>query len=109
MKFVDIFEMASSQEQSIGYNALILIDATLAKEEQFKQLTEFADILEKRAHDVEKYQEYEIEQEGDFKDKIEHANSITLWCAIVQGIVFIALGSWQILSLRKYFVKRGIA
>ena len=80
-----------------------------AKDDQLKQLTQYAEMLEKRAKDVEKYQNYEIVKEGEFKQKIAHANSITQWCAIIQGAVFIALGSWQILSLRKYFVKRGIA
>ncbi len=82
---------------------------TIAKEAQITQLTQYAETLEKRAKDVLKYQEYEIVREGQFKDKISHANSITRWCAILQAIVFIALGSWQIWSLRKYFIKRGIA
>ncbi len=82
---------------------------TLAKEEQLKQLIDFAESLEKRANEVQKYQEYEIMKEGEFKGKIRHANSITQWCAILQGVVFLALGTWQILSLRKYFVRRGLA
>ena len=79
------------------------------KEEQIQLLALHAEMLEKRVHDVIKYQEYEIMREGQFKDKIAHANGITQWCAIIQGIVFIALGGWQIWSLRAYFIKRGIA
>eukprot|EP00826_Nyctotherus_ovalis_P046710 TRINITY_DN5312_c0_g2_i11.p1 TRINITY_DN5312_c0_g2~~TRINITY_DN5312_c0_g2_i11.p1 ORF type:complete len:179 (-),score=19.93 TRINITY_DN5312_c0_g2_i11:94-630(-) len=85
------------------------LNATAAKEETLKKFTDHASVLERRVKDVEKYQEYEILREKVFKDKIEHANKITRWCAVVQGIVFVILAVWQIYSLRKYFAKRGIA
>ena len=47
------------------------------KEENLKKLMEQADILAKRVKEVENYQEYEMQKEKDFKDKIEHANSRT--------------------------------
>ena len=86
-----------------------MLDVTLAKDEHLQQLGKFADVLGQRTKDIEKYQDYEIVKEGEFKDKIEHANSITQWCAIVQTIVFVTLGGWQINTLRNYFVKRGLA
>ena len=82
-------------------------NTTLAKDEHLQQLGMFAEALQRRTKDIEKYQSFEIVREGEFKDKIAQANSITQWCAIIQLIVFVGLGSWQIYTLRNYFIKRG--
>lgn len=81
----------------------------MAKDEHLQQLGKFADVLQQRTKEIEKYQDYEIVKEGEFKDKIAQANSITQWCVIVQTIVFVTLGGWQINTLKNYFVKRGLA
>ena len=72
-------------------------------------LMSYSDVLTNKARDLGKYQEYEITKEGEFKNTIEHTNSIIQWCAIIQTVVFCVLGAWQIWALRRFFVKRGIA
>ena len=72
-------------------------------------LSNYSDALTEKARELGKYQEYEIEKEGDFKDAVSSTNSIIQWCAIVQTLVFCVLGVWQILSLRRFFAKRGLA
>jgi len=79
------------------------------KDEHVSHLMEYSEVLTSKANELGKFQDYEITKEGEFKDTIERANSIIQWCAIIQTIVFCALGAWQIWSLRKFFIKRGIA
>ncbi len=85
------------------------VDGTMAEEEHIGHLDEYARVLRVKAVDIAKYQEYEITKEGEFKDVIEHTNAIIQWCAIIQTLIFCILGMWQIWSLRKFFIKRGMA
>eukprot|EP00826_Nyctotherus_ovalis_P046201 TRINITY_DN5194_c0_g2_i1.p1 TRINITY_DN5194_c0_g2~~TRINITY_DN5194_c0_g2_i1.p1 ORF type:complete len:102 (-),score=19.87 TRINITY_DN5194_c0_g2_i1:150-455(-) len=78
-------------------------------DEHLNHLSNYSDVLTEKAKDLGKYQEYEIEKEGDFKDAISNTNSTIQWCAIIQTLVFCILGTWQILSLRRFFTKRGLA
>lgn len=79
------------------------------EDEHFAHLSSFSEILTSKAKDLGKSQEYEIEKEGEFKDTISKTNSMIQWCAIVQAIVFCILGVWQIISLRRFFAKRGLS
>lgn len=79
------------------------------KDEHLVHLSGYSDILSNKAKELGKYQSYEITKEGEFKDTIESTNSIIQWCAIAQTVVFCVLGCWQIWSLRRFFIKRGIA
>jgi len=84
-------------------------DKNATQDEHIGHLSGYSEILTNKVKELSRYQEYEIKKEGEFKDTIEKTNSIIQWCAIVQTIVFCGLGAWQIWSLRRFFVKRGIA
>eukprot|EP00826_Nyctotherus_ovalis_P063861 TRINITY_DN9364_c0_g2_i2.p1 TRINITY_DN9364_c0_g2~~TRINITY_DN9364_c0_g2_i2.p1 ORF type:complete len:223 (-),score=70.60 TRINITY_DN9364_c0_g2_i2:136-804(-) len=72
-------------------------------------LANYSEVLTGKAKDLGKSQDYEIEKEGEFKDTISKTNSMIQWCAIIQAVVFCILGAWQIISLRRFFAKRGLA
>ena len=82
---------------------------TNAEDEHIIHLQQLSELVQHQAVELGKYQEYEITKEGEFKDTIEMTNSIIQWCAIVQTLAFCILGTWQIWSLRTFFIKKGIA
>ena len=98
LKFADIFE-AFEEETSTNST----------EDEHLDHLSTYSEALTEKAKELGKYQEYEIDKEGEFKDTISKTNSIIQWCAIVQTVVFCILGIWQIFSLRRFFAKRGLA
>jgi len=81
----------------------------ITEDERFARLATYSEALTEKAKDLGRSQEYEIEKQGEFKDTISKTNSMIQWCAIIQTVVFCILGIWQIVSLRKFFAKRGLA
>ncbi|NXI07772.1 TMD11 protein, partial [Irena cyanogastra] len=57
---------------------------------------------------VTREQEYEREREEKFRKTSEETNSNILWWAIVQTIILISVGVWQIKSLRDFFIAKKL-
>ncbi|KAM9237061.1 transmembrane emp24 domain-containing protein 11-like [Leptosomus discolor] len=57
---------------------------------------------------VTKEQNYEREREEKFRKTSEETNSNILWWAIVQTLILISIGIWQIKSLRDFFISKKL-
>eukprot|EP00826_Nyctotherus_ovalis_P045332 TRINITY_DN5007_c0_g2_i2.p1 TRINITY_DN5007_c0_g2~~TRINITY_DN5007_c0_g2_i2.p1 ORF type:complete len:133 (+),score=24.42 TRINITY_DN5007_c0_g2_i2:71-469(+) len=108
-KDVPLAAMSVEFEQSQSLEQKPLVKENSTQEEKLNELSIFSKYLEARANELGLYQEYEIEKAGEFKNIVELTNNTIQWCAIVQTIVFCGLGLWQIISLRSFFSKRGLA
>ena len=71
-------------------------------------LVQYSDILAERLKEIISKQIKEIENEVKFRDTVKSTNDTIQWCVIIQTLVFCILGAWQIYSVRKFFVRRGI-
>ncbi|NWT85709.1 TMD11 protein, partial [Lanius ludovicianus] len=64
--------------------------------------------LIEQIHHVTKEQDYEREREEKFRKTSEETNSNILWWAIVQTLILISVGIWQIKSLRDFFISKKL-
>uniref|UniRef100_A0A8C5NR46 GOLD domain-containing protein n=1 Tax=Junco hyemalis TaxID=40217 RepID=A0A8C5NR46_JUNHY len=64
--------------------------------------------LIEQIHHVTREQEYEREREEKFRKTSEETNSNILWWAIVQTLILISVGIWQIKSLRDFFISKKL-
>ncbi|NXU54788.1 TMD11 protein, partial [Turnix velox] len=64
-------------------------------------------LIEQITH-VSKEQSYEREREEKFRKTSEETNSNILWWAIVQTLILISIGIWQIKSLRDFFISKKL-
>eukprot|EP00826_Nyctotherus_ovalis_P012244 TRINITY_DN13219_c0_g3_i5.p1 TRINITY_DN13219_c0_g3~~TRINITY_DN13219_c0_g3_i5.p1 ORF type:complete len:117 (+),score=13.70 TRINITY_DN13219_c0_g3_i5:514-864(+) len=71
-------------------------------------LAQYSEMLTQRLEEVAKSQMEEIIKEVNFRDTVNSTNNMIQWCVIVQTLVFCILGAWQIYSVRRFFLKRGI-
>ncbi len=107
------FSSGLAEAQDKGTSTIveaIWIDGTqtAAQEDHMTHLNSYTEILQLKAKDLARYQAHEIEKEGEFKDVIEQTNNIIQWCAMIETIVFVVIGLWQIWSLRQFFIKRNL-
>lgn len=56
-------------------------------------------LLNDRLRDIRKEQQYQREREAAFRDLSEQTNSRAVWWSIVQGVVLVLTGAWQLRSL----------
>ncbi|NXR98537.1 TMD11 protein, partial [Oxylabes madagascariensis] len=64
--------------------------------------------LIEQIHHVTREQDYEREREEKFRKTSEETNSNILWWAIVQTLILISVGIWQIKSLRDFFISKKL-
>ncbi|XP_069651896.1 transmembrane emp24 domain-containing protein 11 isoform X2 [Haliaeetus albicilla] len=64
--------------------------------------------LIEQIHHISKEQNYEREREEKFRKTSEETNSNILWWAIVQTLILISIGIWQIKSLRDFFISKKL-
>ncbi|NXR57087.1 TMD11 protein, partial [Hippolais icterina] len=64
--------------------------------------------LIEQIHHVTREQDYEREREEKFRKTSEETNSNILWWAIVQTLILISVGIWQIKSLRDFFIAKKL-
>ncbi|XP_021391323.1 transmembrane emp24 domain-containing protein 11 [Lonchura striata] len=64
--------------------------------------------LIEQIHHVTREQHYEREREEKFRKTSEETNSNILWWAIVQTLILISVGIWQIKSLRDFFISKKL-
>jgi p24 family protein alpha len=80
----------------------------LASKEQLGHLEEIVNNLNERLTEVIKQQEYSREKEAMFKDESEDINSKIMLFTIIQTLVILVSGLWQIWSLRRFFISRKL-
>ena len=80
----------------------------LASKEQLGHLEEIVTNLNERLGDIIKQQEYSREKEALFKDESEEINSRIMLFTVVQTIIILVSGLWQIWSLRNFFISRKL-
>ena len=56
-------------------------------------------LLNDRLRDIRKEQQYQREREAAFRDLSEQTNSRAVWWSIIQGVVLVLTGAWQLRSL----------
>ncbi|XP_027592423.1 transmembrane emp24 domain-containing protein 11-like [Pipra filicauda] len=64
--------------------------------------------LIEQIHHVSKEQDYEREREEKFRKTSEETNSNILWWAILQTLILVSVGIWQIKSLRDFFIAKKL-
>ncbi|NXR84393.1 TMD11 protein, partial [Pycnonotus jocosus] len=64
--------------------------------------------LIEQIYHVTREQDYEREREEKFRKTSEETNSNILWWAIVQTLILISIGIWQIKSLRDFFISKKL-
>ncbi|NXA31317.1 TMD11 protein, partial [Eudromia elegans] len=64
-------------------------------------------LLEQIQH-ISKEQNYGREREENFRKTSEQTNSNILWWAIVQTLILIAVGIWQMKSLKDFFIAKKL-
>uniref|UniRef100_A0A8C4P9T0 Transmembrane emp24 domain-containing protein 11-like n=1 Tax=Dromaius novaehollandiae TaxID=8790 RepID=A0A8C4P9T0_DRONO len=64
--------------------------------------------LIEQIHHISKEQNYEREREESFRKTSEQTNSNILWWAIVQTLILISIGLWQIKSLKDFFIAKKL-
>ncbi|XP_025920473.1 transmembrane emp24 domain-containing protein 11-like isoform X1 [Apteryx rowi] len=64
--------------------------------------------LIEQIHHISKEQNYEREREENFRKTSEQTNSNILWWAIVQTLILISVGIWQIKSLKDFFIAKKL-
>ncbi|NWU79575.1 TMD11 protein, partial [Onychorhynchus coronatus] len=81
--------------------------AVQAKEKVDEVNVRLEHLIEQIQH-VSKEQDYEREREEKFRKTSEETNSNILWWAIVQTLILISIGIWQIKSLRDFFIAKKL-
>ncbi|NXK41186.1 TMD11 protein, partial [Piprites chloris] len=81
--------------------------AVQAKEKVDEVHVRLVHLIEQIQH-VSKEQDYEREREEKFRKTSEETNSNILWWAIVQTLLLISVGIWQIKSLRDFFIAKKL-
>ncbi|XP_072192280.1 transmembrane emp24 domain-containing protein 11-like [Excalfactoria chinensis] len=64
--------------------------------------------LLEQIHHISREQNYEREREEKFRKTSEQTNSNILWWAVVQTIILLSIGIWQIKSLRDFFITKKL-
>lgn len=80
----------------------------LASKEQVGHLSSIATVLNERLTEIIKEQEYARQKEAIFKDESEEVNSRILYFTILQTGIILVSGTWQIVSLKAFFVSRKL-
>ncbi|NWX96346.1 TMD11 protein, partial [Nothoprocta ornata] len=64
--------------------------------------------LLEQIHHISREQNYEREREENFRKTSEETNSNILWWAILQTLILISVGIWQIKSLKDFFIAKKL-
>ncbi|XP_042727539.1 transmembrane emp24 domain-containing protein 11-like [Lagopus leucura] len=78
-----------------------------AKDKVNKVNVEIEHLLE-QIHHISKEQNYEREREEKFRKTSEQTNRNILWWAVVQTLILVSIGIWQIKSLRDFFIAKKL-
>ncbi|PKK31110.1 transmembrane emp24 domain-containing protein 11 [Columba livia] len=85
-----------------------LDESVLQAKDKVNEVNMRLEHLIEQIHHVSKEQNYEREREEKFQKTSEETNSNILWWAIVQTIILISVGIWQIKSLRDFLISKKL-
>ncbi|KAF0696039.1 Aste57867_13178 [Aphanomyces stellatus] len=80
----------------------------LAKKEQMDELELEVMKLRDRVKAIQKQQDYAQEKGEKFRDTSESNNSRAMWVSVIQIVVLLAAGIWQVHHLQTYFHKKKL-
>ena len=79
----------------------------MVKNKDFTVVNEKVKKLGKKAYEITKMQEFQIGQEDDFSATQINNSSKIVSMTIIQIVLVILIGCWQIYSLKKYFKSKS--
>ncbi|NWT50210.1 TMD11 protein, partial [Erythrocercus mccallii] len=85
-----------------------LDESTIQAKDKVNEVNVRLEHLIEQIHHVTREQDYEREREEKFRKTSEETNSNILWWAIVQTLILISVGIWQIKSLRDFFISKKL-
>ncbi|NXO64968.1 TMD11 protein, partial [Phainopepla nitens] len=85
-----------------------LDESAIQAKEKVNEVSDRLENLIEQINHVMKQQDYEREREEKFRKTSEATNSNILWWAIVQTLILLSVGIWQIKSLRDFFIAKKL-
>ncbi|NXN77902.1 TMD11 protein, partial [Bombycilla garrulus] len=85
-----------------------LDESAIQAKDKVNEVTDRLENLIEQINHVMKEQDYEREREEKFRKTSEATNGNILWWAIVQTLILISVGIWQIKSLRDFFIAKKL-
>ncbi|KAG9406465.1 Transmembrane emp24 domain-containing protein 9 [Aphanomyces cochlioides] len=82
--------------------------ANLAKKEQMNELELEVMKLRDRVKAIQKQQDYAQEKGDKFRSSSENNNSRAMWVSVIQIVVLLVAGIWQVHHLQTYFQKKKL-
>jgi len=75
----------------------------IAKQDQLTELEVEVRRLVDRVRDIRAEQNYQRSREVEFRDTSESTNSRVVWWSILQTVILVATGLWQVTHLKQFF------
>ncbi|OQR96601.1 hypothetical protein ACHHYP_14627 [Achlya hypogyna] len=82
--------------------------ANLAKREQMNELELEVMKLRDRVRAIQKQQDYAQEKDEKFRSTSESNNSRAMWVSVIQIVILVITGVWQVHHLQTYFHKKKL-
>ncbi|OQS04404.1 hypothetical protein THRCLA_03352, partial [Thraustotheca clavata] len=82
--------------------------ANLAKREQMNELELEVMKLRDRVRAIQKQQDYAQEKDENFRSASESNNSRAMWVSVIQIVILVVTGVWQVHHLQTYFHKKKL-
>jgi len=81
----------------------------LAKQEHLSAIEVEVRKLNDRVRAIRAEQDYQKSREEEFRNTSESTNSRVMWWSVIQTLVLVASGVWQIFSLKGFFKQKKLA
>ena len=81
----------------------------LAKQEHLTAIEVEVRKLNDKIKQIRGEQDYQTQREKEFRDTSEATNSAVLWWSIIQTVLLLAAGVWQLTMLKKFFKSKKLA
>ncbi|OXB56861.1 hypothetical protein ASZ78_006986 [Callipepla squamata] len=85
-----------------------LDEAVVQAKDKVNEVNVRIEHLLEQIHHISKEQNYEREREEKFRKTSEQTNSNILWWAVVQTLILVSIGIWQIKSLKDFFIAKKL-
>ncbi|XP_010708921.1 transmembrane emp24 domain-containing protein 11-like isoform X2 [Meleagris gallopavo] len=85
-----------------------LDEAVIQAKDKVNKVNVRIEHLLEQIHHISKEQNYEREREEKFRKTSEQTNRNILWWAVVQTLILVSIGIWQIKSLRDFFIAKKL-
>lgn len=89
-------------ESAIDYSEIAKLEHLTAIEIEVRKLND-------KIRSIKSEQDYQTSREARFRDTSESTNSRVLWFSLLQTIILIAAGLWQLFMLKRFFKSKKLA